>query len=95
MHSVLVDGFQNEAQCHRTAQLSGGELFMTDDKFRLPVCADETRAKVYDVPGIHTIYHFALEHDHPQKNYGVYANGVLVETSSKYYLSELSKMTLY
>lgn len=95
MHSVLVDGFQNEAQCDRTAQLSGGELFMTDDKFRLPVCADESRAKVYDVPGTHTIYHFALEHDNPQKNYGIYANGVLVETCSKYYLTELSKMTLY
>jgi len=35
-----------------------------------------------------------LENDNYYTNYGVYANGLLVETSSKRYLKELSEMTL-
>jgi hypothetical protein len=42
----------------------------------------------------YTIYHFALENDNYYMNYGVYANGLLVETCSKRYLTELSNMEL-
>jgi hypothetical protein len=41
-----------------------------------------------------TIWHFALEHDNIYKNYGVYANGLLVESSSIRYMTELSGMQL-
>jgi hypothetical protein len=41
-----------------------------------------------------TIYHIALENDDYYMNYGVYANGLLVETCSKRYLKELSRMEL-
>ena len=36
----------------------------------------------------------ALENDNYYMNYGIYANGLLVETCSKRYLKELSNMTL-
>jgi hypothetical protein len=49
---------------------------------------------VYETPGTYTIYHLALEHDDYYYNYGIYANGLLVETCSKRYLQELANMEL-
>ena len=40
------------------------------------------------------IWHFALENEDYYKNYGVYANGLLVETCSKRMMKEYSGMTL-
>jgi hypothetical protein len=50
--------------------------------------------KPYEKEGAHNIYHFALENDDPYMNYGVYANGLLVETCSKRFLREYSGMQL-
>jgi hypothetical protein len=36
----------------------------------------------------------ALENDDYYMNYGIYANGLLVETCSKRFMKELSSMTL-
>ena len=69
------------------------QLFITDNKYRLPVCVDE-RSTVYDKPGPHMIYHLALENDNYYANYGIYANGLLVETCSKRFLKELSNMEI-
>jgi hypothetical protein len=66
---------------------------MTDNKYRLPAAADE-RASVYEVPGNYMIYHLALESEDYYINYGIYANGLLVETCSQRYLKELSNMKL-
>ena len=52
------------------------------------------RTAVYEKEGVHLIYHIALEHADYYMNYGVYANGLLVETTSKRYLKELSDMIL-
>jgi hypothetical protein len=52
------------------------------------------RTSVYEVIGNYTIYHLALEHVDYYMNYGIYANGLLVESCSKRYLKELSNMTL-
>jgi hypothetical protein len=41
-----------------------------------------------------TIWHIALENDDYYMNYGIYANGLLVESCSKRYLKELSKMEI-
>jgi hypothetical protein len=90
-HSILVSEFKNNER-KKTEELLG-DIYVTDKKYRLPACIDE-RTKVYDIPGKYTIYHFALEHDNYYMNYGVYANGLLVETCSKRYLKELSGMTL-
>ena len=54
----------------------------------------DLRSTIYEIPGSHTIYHIALENDNYYMNYGIYANGLLVETCSKRYLKEFSGMTL-
>jgi hypothetical protein len=91
-HSILVDDFISEEQKQKVIEVNGN-TYVTDDKWRLPACADP-RASVYETPGGYTIYHLALENDDYYMNYGVYANGLLVETCSKRYLKELSNMTL-
>jgi hypothetical protein len=89
-HSILVDAFVSEKQKERTIQING-DAYLTEDKYRLPTCADE-KATVYETPGKYTVYHVALENDSYYGNYGIYANGLLVESCSKRYLKELSNM---
>jgi hypothetical protein len=68
------------------------DIFITDDKYRLLAHIDE-RAIPYEVEGKHNIYHIALENENIYYNYGIYANGLLVESCSIRYLTELSNMT--
>ena len=91
-HSILIDEYISNEERDRTIEVNG-DTYVTDGKYRIPACADG-RTKVYEVAGTHTIYHFALENNDYYHNYGVYANGLLVETSSKRYLKELSDMEL-
>jgi hypothetical protein len=91
-HSVLVKAFTSEKERNRTIEVNGN-TYVTDRHYRLPVCVDE-RAKVYEKRGIHTIYHMSLENDDYYMNYGIYANGLLVETCSKRFLKELSNMEI-
>ena len=63
---------------------------MTKDKIRLPVCLDK-KSKVYEEKGEKIIYLIALEHTHYDCNYGIYANGLLVETCSQNYIDNKSK----
>jgi hypothetical protein len=92
-HSILVDEFKNQEEKEKNKQLFFGEIFKTDDKYRLLACVDE-RASVYEKEGCYNIYHFALENKDYYVNNGVYANGLLVETCSKRYLTEISDMTI-
>jgi len=90
-HSILVDHITDE---HRSKLMEvQGDIFVTERKYRLIACVDE-RATPYNNKGEFTIYHIALENDSIYKNYGVYANGLLVETTSKRWLKELSNMEL-
>jgi hypothetical protein len=91
-HCILVDNFTSEEEKENVIKVNG-DTFVTDNKYRLPACVDE-RAIPYEKEGTFTIYHFALEHDDYYMNYGIYANGLVVETCSKRYLKELSNMTL-
>jgi hypothetical protein len=91
-HSILVDNFISEEQREKTIVVNG-DAYVTDNKYRLPACVDE-RTVVYENKGYHNIYNFALENDDYFMNYGIYANGLLVETSSKRFLNELSCMNL-
>jgi len=96
-HSILVDEFKDEAQKDATLKvlnITDGNLYITDDYYRLPACVDD-RASVYEIPGTYTIYHLALEHKNYYMNYGIYANGLLVESCSQRYLKELSQMELF
>ena len=90
-HSILVKNFK-EGEKEKTIKILGA-TYVTDAHYRLPACVD-SRASPYDKEESCFIYHFALENTDYYTNYGVYANGLLVETSSKRYMKELSNMTL-
>ncbi len=90
-HSILVDDLTAE-QREKTKELLQ-YIFVTDKKYRLMACVDE-RSEPYKIEGEHTIYHIALKNDDYCGNYGVYANGLLVETTSKRWLKELATMDL-
>ena len=90
-HSILETKL-TQKQEEKTVDLFG-ELYVTDEKYRLMAYIDD-RAKPYEVEGDFSIYHIALENDDYYTNYGIYANGLLVETCSKRTLTELSNMTL-
>jgi hypothetical protein len=85
-HSILVDEISNEEQKQKTIKILG-KICVTDTKYRLPACVDP-RASVYETPGTYDIYHLALENNYNYMNYAIYANGLLVETSSKKVLNE-------
>jgi len=89
-HSILITDFVSNEQKQKVKELNG-DIFVTDRRYRLPSYLDE-RTVVYEKPGNYMVYHFALENDDYYTNYGVYANGLLVETCSKRYLSEISRM---
>ena len=70
-----------------------GRIMITDNNYRIMACIDE-RAEPYQEEGLHTIWHLALDHEDIRMNYGIYANGLLVETCSKRFLKEYSGMVL-
>lgn len=90
-HSILVDELSDSDREKTLNAL--GDIFVTDDKFRLMAYLDE-RSEPYTEPGTYTIWHLALENNDYLMNYGIYANGLLVESTSKRYMKELSGMEL-
>ncbi len=90
-HSVLVDQLTT-VQEDATLDLLG-QLYITDNKYRLMSQFDEN-AQPYEKTGRFDIWHLALEHEDPYMNYGIYANGLLVETTSIRFLYELSNMVI-
>jgi surface protein len=91
-HSVLVNNFKDDNQREQTSKILG-QIYVTDDKYRLPICLDE-KAEVYEKEGSYTVYHIALENENYTWNYGIFANGLLVESCSKRYLKERAGMTV-
>ena len=89
-HSILVDDYVDEEQLDKTIQVNG-DVYVTEGKYRLPVCADR-RASIYEHAGKYTVYHVALENDDYYMNYGIYANGLLVESTSKRFLDQFQIM---
>ena len=90
-HSLLVDILTKEQEEATLANY--GEFKITDDKVRLETYLDPN-ADPYPEKGTFTIYHLALENKIYTENYGIWANGLLVETCSIRYLKELSNMEL-
>ena len=70
-----------------------GDVFVTENHYRVPIFMD-SRAKPYTDNTPVTIWHFSLEHPDKKQNYGVYANGILVESSSAEYMTDHSNMEL-
>jgi hypothetical protein len=91
-HSILVKNFSSQEQREATEKALG-KIYVTDKHYRLPACVD-SRTTVYPVEGKFKVYHLALKNDDYYMNYGIYANGLLVETTSRRYLLEKSGMTL-
>jgi hypothetical protein len=90
-HSILE--FPLTDQQREATLQKWGKLFVTDKKHRLMACVDQ-RAEPWNSLGEYTIWHFALEHRDEGMNYGVYANGLLVETCSIRFLKNKSNMLL-
>lgn len=78
-HSILVDDLSIEEQ-EKTNEI-WGKIQKTDDKYRLMAYVDK-RTEPYQEEGEFEIYHIALENQDYYGNYGIYANGLLVETCS-------------
>lgn len=78
-HSVLVNKITDKEKEGLIKHV--GDIFVTDKKYRLTALVDE-RAEPWASEGNYTIWHFALENDNILMNYGVYANGLLVESCS-------------
>jgi hypothetical protein len=64
---------------------------MTDNKYRLPIFLDD-RSTIYKNEGNCMIYNIVLENNDYFMNYGIYANGLLVESCSKWFLEKKSGM---
>ena len=90
-HSILVEEITEAQEAGIKEQF--GNIYITNGYYRLPACIDE-RAIPLEKEGLFTIWHLALDHETYTYNYGIYANGLLVESCSKRYLKELSGMTL-
>ena len=91
-HCILIDDFVSEEQKEKCVQVNG-RIYVTDGKYRVPACVDD-RAEPYQEEGVHTIWHLALDHDDYYMNYGIFANGLCVETTSKFMLKEYSDFEL-
>jgi hypothetical protein len=90
-HSILVNKLTPEVRAKVVEQFK--YTYITDGLCRLAACIDE-RAVPFEEEGDFEIWHLALEHDDYYMNYGIYANGLLVETASKRMMNELSNMVL-
>jgi len=90
-HSILVKNITDE---ERASLLDIQEkIYVTEKHYRLIAAADK-KAVPYEQEGLCNIWHLALEHPQYTFNYGVYANGLLVESSSMRMMRELSGMNL-
>ena len=87
LHQRISDKKRQQVEEHM------GKIYITEGKYRVPAFLDD-RAKPYEQSGPATIWHFALENSNRYDNYGVLANGLLVESSSIRYMTELSNMEL-
>ena len=80
-HSILVGKLSDKQK--EGILRDYGKVFATDLFDRLPAYLDE-KAQVHEESGTYTIYHLALENENVHSNYGIFANGLLVESLSKH-----------
>lgn len=83
-HAILVAKITDVQRADIIKTLE--RIFVTDKKYRLPACCDD-RASVVQTTGTFTVWHFALDHYDIKMNYGVYAQGLLVETSPIWHMN--------
>ncbi|MDA9072540.1 leucine-rich repeat domain-containing protein [bacterium] len=84
-HSILVPELEKEYEDRIKKEY--GEVFVTDGNYRLPAYIDR-RSEIYEEEeGEIEIYNFALESESMHSNNGVFANGLLVESTTKFHIS--------
>ena len=88
-HSVLLDDVSGD-QLERIKKSFGG-VFFTEGKLLL-LAMDDERAEPYLTKGIFPIYNFVLEAPNENTNYGVFANGKLVESSFPYWVKKMNPL---
>ena len=88
LHKTITEDKRNQVLGHM------GDIFVTEDHYRVPAFLDDRAEPYEDSPEPVTIWHFALENPNIYHNYGVYANGLLVESSSLHYMYKHSKMKM-
>lgn len=88
-HSVLVGDLREDQRKQIVKDYN--QVFVTDGYYRLPIYLDEKAIQQED--GEYTVYHIVLEHENIQMNYGIYANGLLVESANKYDIIKSSMVT--
>jgi hypothetical protein len=76
-HCILKDELSNIEETNVINTL--GKVFITDKKYRLPSMIDKD-AELYIYKGVCHIWNICLEHSDQEMNYGIYANGLLVES---------------
>lgn len=82
-HSILVDTIENEECREKNNTLFNNYVHTIDNKVLLLAAASDHFKPILET-SIFVYYHFILENDgDDEKRYGVWANGVLVETPSK------------
>ena len=87
LHKSISDELKERVRKHM------GDVYITEHQYRVPACIDDRAEQCKDNDPV-TIWHFALENHSIYRNYGVYANGLLVESCSIQYLTEMSSMEL-
>ena len=92
-HSILVEDFETEEQKSENMKYFGEELPKVDGLYRLLTCVNE-KALPYKEKGTFEIYHLALENQELDKAYGIYANGLLVESCSINHFTERGGLEL-
>ena len=90
-HSVLLDDASSDQLS--AIRASFGKIFLTEGKIRL-MAKDDAEAEFYPVQGTHEIYNFVLEAPTENMNYGVFANGKLVESSFPYWIKKGMKLVV-
>jgi surface protein len=85
-HSILVDKLtekQNEYVRNHHPYFEGTKV---DNEYCLLAYVDE-KSIPYEKEGEFNVYHFSLECDDENVNFGIFANGILVETCPKKYIN--------
>ena len=93
-HSILVDTLTKKQE-EETIKLLG-EIYITDDKYRLMTYLDERATpcdkRISKLKFPYTIWHLVLENSNIYENYGIYANGLLVESCSQWSFEDYSNL---
>ena len=96
-HSLLLNNLDKSSSLKMEKLINNLDIKFNkkiDDKKKLIACFDK-RFKEYNEIGLFNIYHLVLENENNQyKNYGIYANGILAESTDEITLSRIENFNL-